>query len=323
MSNNRNISPLTYDSTIKKMTVRGAASFSPDIFEHAEEIEILDMSFGTMKTLPEDIPKLTNLRVAFFSNNNFEEIPEVLAGCHSLRMVGFKSCKISKVSETCLPPNLRDLILTDNQIEELPKSIGGLPDLQKLMLTGNRLRTLPRELLNCQKLEKLRLSANEFTELPEWLLELPNLAWCVDTGNPTSFATETLPPFKTIVWNEVTLGDKIGESAMNIVYAGTYDGNDVAIKIYGNALTSDGLPSDEINACIALGMHKNIIGVIGKLDASADGRQALVMPLVPAYFTTLGQPPSLATCTRDTYAPDAAFSPSFIIRCLFCAPVYA
>lgn len=305
----------SYDPTIKKMTIRGATSFPPEILEYAEEIEILDMSFGTMETLPEEIAQLTNLQVAFFSNNSFKEVPEVLARCQNLQMVGFKSCKISKVSETCLPPSLRDLILTDNQIRELPKSIGGLPNLQKLMLTGNKLESLPKELLNCQKIEKLRLSANKFTRLPEWLLELPKLAWYVDSGNPTSFNTATLPPFKTITQDEVTLGQKIGESAMNVVYAGTYNGKDVAVKVYGDALTSDGLPADEINACLVTGLHENIIGAIGKLDMP-DGRQALVMPLVPAHFTTLGQPPDFESCTRDTYAPDTAFSLSFTKKCL-------
>ena len=46
-------------------------------------------------------------------------------------MIGFKSNQIKTVPEKAFPPKLHWLILTDNKIEKLPKSIGDCILLQK------------------------------------------------------------------------------------------------------------------------------------------------------------------------------------------------
>jgi Leucine-rich repeat (LRR) protein len=140
--------------------------FPVEIFELADSLEILDLSNNALKTLPDDFSRLKNLKAVFFGNNAFEEIPEVLGQCPQLSIIGFKSNQIQRISETALPPNLRWLILTHNQLEQLPQSIGTLSQLQKLMLAGNRLRSLPGSMTNCQNLELIRLSVNQLTTLP-------------------------------------------------------------------------------------------------------------------------------------------------------------
>ena len=84
--------------------------------------------------------------------------------------------RIAQVPAASLPPALRWLILTDNQIERLPEALGERPRLQKLMLAGNRLRRLPASLAQCQRLELVRLAANRFETtadaLPAGLLAL-------------------------------------------------------------------------------------------------------------------------------------------------------
>ena len=59
----------------------------------------------------------------FCSNNPFTELPAVLGQCPQLSMVGFKACTIRHVPAASLPRDLRWLILTDNQIGELPAEI--------------------------------------------------------------------------------------------------------------------------------------------------------------------------------------------------------
>lgn len=76
-------------------------------------------------------------------------------------MVGFKANQISSVPVSALPPALRWLILTDNQITELSAELGRCTQLQKLMLAGNRLRSLPQTLTACTRLELLRIAAND------------------------------------------------------------------------------------------------------------------------------------------------------------------
>lgn len=134
---------IDFDQQQKKLTIRGVNEFPQEIFEYADHIEILDMSGNMLTSLPDSITTLKNMRIAFFSGNMFSEVPKALANCNRLEMVGLKSCGIESIGEDSLPTSLRGLILTDNNIAELPDSIGRHKRLQKLMLTGNELTSLP------------------------------------------------------------------------------------------------------------------------------------------------------------------------------------
>jgi hypothetical protein len=307
------VRPFEFDSHTGKVTVRGLSYFPREIFDIADEVKILDMSTVHLATLPEDLARLRNLKVAFFSyNKELKEFPEVLASCLKLETIGMRACNISKIAEGALPPNLRALILTDNHISTLPRSIGNCSKLQKLMMAGNELESLPKELLECKNLEIVRFSANSLALPPDWLLELPRLAWYGDSSNPFSLQPDSLQA-TTVNWDDIRLGPELGRSANNLVHRGTLpDGREVAVKLYGHALVTDGLPVDDMNACLQAGIHPNIIGGIGKVIGAPDDSQALVMPLIPDEFKNLGKPPSLATVCRDTYPPGQIFSVSYV-----------
>ncbi|MFV4193439.1 hypothetical protein ACNJPU_21115, partial [Mycobacterium tuberculosis] len=82
----------------------------------------------------------------------------------------------------------------------------------------------------------------------------------------------------------------------------------VAVKIYKGAVTSDGLPEDEMDAAIAAGTHPGLVQLIGQITNHPEGKQGLVMGLIPPRFYNLGQPPSYASCTRDVFAPNASLT---------------
>lgn len=291
----------------------------PEIFDLADSLEVLDLSRNQLSTLPKDLPRLHRLKVIFLNNNQFETVPEVLAECPALSMIGFKSNRITHLPEHALPPQTRWLILTDNQLETLPPSLGSLNNLQKLMLAGNRLQTLPPELANCQNLELIRLAANQLTELPTWLLTLPRLAWLAYAGNPFCAAwsepsTDSLP---MIDWASLVKGDVLGQGASGVITKGvwqTADGmQEVAIKFFKGDITSDGYPADEMRACLAAGGHDHLISPIGQV-VNHPKQQGLVFPLIPMSYRVLGGPPSLESCTRDTYPPDRTFVLPVAIR---------
>ncbi len=307
-----------YDPKHKKLTVRQAAVFPREIFEYADEVEVLDMSFGHLKSLPDDFGRFKNMRIAFLSNHDFEEVPPVLSTCESLEMVGFKSCKISTLPDQALPAGIRGVILTDNQLSSLPASIGEYSKLQKLMLAGNQIQALPPEIVGCQNLELLRIPINGLSKSPDWLFQLPKLAWYTDAGNPFHGADRThAQGLRELSWMDLELGEKIGESAKNTVYrARLASGEEVAVKVFGKGITTDGLPIDDINACLRAGDHANIIGGMGRLVDIPEGAEGLVMPLVPPEFKSLGYPPDLQTLTRDVYPHIQELSPAFILRVL-------
>ena len=295
----------------------GLTEFPREIFDLADTLEILDLSGNALSTLPDDLPRLTKLRVLFCSTNRFTVLPAVLGACPSLTMVGFKSNSIREVPATSLPAALRWLILTDNAIPQLPATIGNCTQLQKLMLAGNQLAELPPALAACSRLELLRIAANRLTVLPEWLLTMPQLAWLAYAGNPFSPA-EKASTTAGIPWASLQLQHQLGEGASGVIsQAVLRDGADeraVAVKLFKGAITSDGLPACELAACISAGSHPNLIPVLGEIIDHPDGVHGCVMALIDPAFGNLAGPPSLDSCTRDIYAADKRFTFAALLR---------
>lgn len=300
----------------------GLRVFPPEIFELAETLEILDLSGNALSSLPDDLPRLGKLRIVFGSNNQFTELPEVLGQCPQLSMVGFRANRIRAVPAAALPPALRWLVLTDNQIAALPAEMGQCTELQKLMLSGNQLQHLPPEMAACTRLELLRIAANRFASLPGWLLGLPRLSWLAYAGNPLSEASEAAArasaPLARIAWSSLQMQHTLGEGASGVIHQAAWQRGErsqpVAVKLFKGALTSDGLPRHEMDACISAGAHPNLIAVHGEISDHPAGASGMVMALIDAGFRSLAEPPSLASCTRDIYAADTGFTLGAALR---------
>ncbi|WP_232731411.1 leucine-rich repeat-containing protein kinase family protein [Janthinobacterium sp. 67] len=290
----------------------GLTAFPREIFDLADSLEILDLSGNALSTLPDDLPRLHKLRIIFCSDNLFTTLPAVLGSCLALEMIGFKANRIRHVPAAALPPKLRWLTLTDNAIESMPDELGKCSQLQKLMLAGNCLSHLPATLAACRRLELVRIAANRFTALPDCLLSLPRLSWLAYAGNPFTEARELAALAGTAVagvaWQRLELAQQLGEGASGVIYRARLDGvDDVAVKVFKGAMTSDGLPRSEMAACIRAGAHPGLIPILGTLDAHPQGATGLVMPLIDVAYRNLAGPPSLASCTRDVYADGGCF----------------
>ncbi|SDG07344.1 Leucine-rich repeat (LRR) protein [Pedobacter terrae] len=290
--------------------------FPSEIFDLADTLEVLDLSFNQLSTLPADFGSLKKLKIFFCSENLFTVMPEQLADCPLLDIAGFKSNQITLVPAKSLNPNLRWLILTNNNIAELPKEIGLCTRMQKLMLSGNRLSALPEELSNCQNLSLLRIAANKLHELPQWITQLPKLSWIAFSGNNFSKipAVETL---SLINWHDLEISHLLGEGASGIISKANRtigdETREVAVKIFKGNVTSDGLPEDEMTAYIAAGYHPGLVNLIGQIAQHPNEKKGLVMDLIPHHFYNLGNPPSLESCTRDVFPPDRKLSEKQII----------
>jgi hypothetical protein len=275
--------------------------FPPEILDLADTLEILNLTNNQLSSLPKEFGKLQKLKIIFCADNAFTTIPTVLADCPKLSMIAFKSNAITKVPKEAFPLSTQWLILTNNQITTLPQSMGNLHKLQKLALAGNQLTSLPKSMKQCQALELIRLSANQLTHFPSWLYTLPNLAYLAYSGNPfcqTKDVHHTLPQ---IGFNELYFETQIGEGASGIISKGSHQKKDVAIKVFKGDITSDGYPKDEMNAAIVAGEHPNLIDIMGNLQAHPEQKMGLVLALIPSHYKSLGYPPSLQTCTRDTF----------------------
>ena len=295
----------------------GLSDFPREILDLADTLEVLDLTGNQLSELPHDFGRLKKLRILFCSDNLFTVFPEVLGDCPVLDIVGFKSNFIETVPPRSLNPNIRWLILTNNNIAVLPAEIGRCSRMQKLALAGNQLTTLPEELSDCRNLGLLRISANRLTELPSWLLSMPKLSWLAFSGNLFNVNVET-DVLQVVDWSELETHNILGQGASGIIYKATLQGTsekrEVAVKVFKGAVTSDGLPEDEMQTFIAAGLHHGLVRIIGQVSGHPDGRMGLVMELIPRHFYNLGMPPNFDSCTRDVFPEGMQLSIAQIVK---------
>ncbi len=280
-------------------------SFPLEVLSLADSLEVLDLSNNQLTTLPPELAQLRKLKIIFASHNKFSCLPSVLGECPELEMVGFKSNQINQVPENSLPPKLRWLILTDNRIECLPESIGQRTRLQKLALAGNFLTELPQSMAQLVNLELVRISANRIQKCPEQLFALPKLAWLAFAGNPFSHVDEHIASVPEIPSSSFSLQEVLGQGASGVISRAVWhEGqsnfpDDIAVKVFKGEVTSDGYPQDELNACLKVGNHANLVESLAQVKEA--GYLALIMNLIPAHYKNLGLPPCFKSCTRDTF----------------------
>ncbi len=294
----------------------GLSELPEEIFALADTLDVLNLSGNRLRELPHQLTRLHKLQVLFASDNDFEVLPEVLGDCPALHMVGFKANRIADVPAAALPPALRWLTLTDNAIGRLPAELGQRPALQKLMLAGNRLQALPDSLQQAHRLELLRISANRLTEVPGWLTELPRLSWLALAGNAMGWLVPAGSELPGMAWSDLTHGPLLGEGASGHIYQ--VQARDwpqpLALKLFKGEVTSDGLPEDELAACLAAGQHPALTTPVARLTGHPAQAQGLLMPLIPSAHVNLAGPPSLDSCTRDVYPSGFKLSAVLALR---------
>ena len=314
----------------------------------------LNAAKNRIKTLPDSFKNLTNLRIAFFLGCEFETVPSVLGRLPNLFMLSFKANRLRYIPEDALSPSIGWLILSDNQLNCLPVSIGMLVGLRKCMLAGNRLTDLPTEMGRCSNLELVRLSDNCLRAMPIDLLRLPKLAWIALASNHfnrnlASAARARVPVCDGDVSIHST--EILGEGASGVVYraemraqSNKYPNEtsyqDVAVKIFRHNKTSDGDPADEMAAASEAGSIvgdscRSIVRSFGQLPASPSasfrtsieaeenfsGRTlGLVLELLDGWEALAG-PPSFVSVTRDVYKGDSSIVDSTTGECLAPGPL--
>ena len=304
-------------------------SSAPDLVAPYTSITKLNLTGCGLSELPDSFPTaFPNLSILFLSNNHFIEMPALVGQCQHLQMVAFKSNSMTSIHPDALQSQLRWLILTDNQLTQIPDTIQRCVNLQKLMLSGNDLVELPEvAMIHCRNLELMRLASNQLAEPPTKVLQqLPHLKWVALGDNPflQNAYYEQEATMDLDVWRDLDTSDAeiLGRGAGGVTRK-VYDTKSqqyVAVKSFDapshghvatashhtlRRMTSDGRPEHEAlvfaRASAATKHHDppTVVQVLGQTPPD----HALVMEFLEDY-QALADPPSLESCTRDVYDGD-------------------
>ena len=131
------------------------------------QLEVLDLSFGKISQINEDIGNLVNLRELNLSDNNLTILPNNICNLKKLTTIKLSNNHLTTFQENFGSLiNLRTLTLSNNNIVSLPDTFGNLLNLKTLNLNKNNLVVLPETLGNLISLTVLHLEHNSLINLP-------------------------------------------------------------------------------------------------------------------------------------------------------------
>ncbi len=164
------------------MRNQGIRSLGDDIGK-LTALRKLNLAANLLQTIPEGLGKLTNLTDLNLESNPLRTLPEGLWKLTNLRKLDLKFDRFQTLPEGLWKlTNLTDLDLGWNRLSSLPEALGELTNLTYLNLAGNSLVSLPEGLWELTKLTHLNVGANLLASLPEGLGKLVNLTY-LNLGN--------------------------------------------------------------------------------------------------------------------------------------------
>ncbi|MEZ4712244.1 MAG: COR domain-containing protein [Caldilineaceae bacterium] len=137
----------------------------------------LDLRLLGLRTVPDSVTQLINLKRLFLGSNQLSSLPETINQLINLTQLDLRSNQLGSVPEAITQlTNLQLLYLSDNQLSNLPEVITQLTNLQLLSLSNNQLSNLPEVITQLTNLKRLFLSSNQLKSLPNAISQLTNLA---------------------------------------------------------------------------------------------------------------------------------------------------
>lgn len=169
---------------IRDLSDQGLTAVPPNLLVE-KDLGIVNLSGNNLKSLPPEITRWDKLEKLDLSKNyglrrtkanDNTSLPQEILTLVNLRELIISECNLQR-----LPPiiwqmtNLQVLDVSRNKINILVPEVGNLSNLKKINLKHTNITSLPPEIVYCQDLEEILLWGNKITTLPETLPELLKL----------------------------------------------------------------------------------------------------------------------------------------------------
>jgi len=151
-----------------------------------KSLTALNLSHNKLSSVPQEITQLKKLQNLTINYNMITQLANLskLSNLHSLSLAGNQLTE--KEVDSCGLSNLhlQSLNLAKNQLTSIPKSVYSIKSLTKLVVSDNNIAEIPNQFSNLINLKFLGLNNNKFTSIPKCVLGLPCLKGISISGNP-------------------------------------------------------------------------------------------------------------------------------------------
>ena len=149
----------------------------PENIGNLKNLLYLDLGNNKLETFPPSFRFLTKLQYLFLIRNPIKNLPERLEELLSLKIILILGTKLTAFPYGLF--NLQNLEILyaeyNTKLKEFPKGKLHLPNIKEIILIQNQFETIPNYFSKLHTLEVLQISDNKIKELPMELAKLENL----------------------------------------------------------------------------------------------------------------------------------------------------
>lgn len=176
----------------------------PSTIGELTSLEEINLHGNQFREIPFSLENLSSLISLKLGLNSLESVPEWIKNLHSLKVLELGGNKsLPNINEWFdFIPLVKELNLYNNEIRELPESMGSSNSLEILIIPNNKITKLPDSFQKLTSLKKVDLSWNDITHVPEWINSLTSLEELNLRGNQLESLPETiclLPSLKILI----------------------------------------------------------------------------------------------------------------------------
>jgi Leucine-rich repeat (LRR) protein len=120
----------------------------PDNFGNFPMLELMILSTNNITAIPESIGNISSLKTLFLNNNQIEAVPESIGNLSSLQSLGLGGNNISVIPESIGNLSTLGYIgITNNNITALPETFGNL-EADTVLISNNQIAELPASMFD-------------------------------------------------------------------------------------------------------------------------------------------------------------------------------